>query len=175
MRKLLVFLVLFSLLSLVACGTTNNNGNESGYQEDLRNEEVAGAENGKNNSNSGPTDSVASNDTVTDMVDGDTPVSSDGNENEVPPVPALKDTGSKDGQVSPAKEDIKYITERGTYVGLMDPHSIEIMTEEGPVALQILDIKSVNFEEMAKNLSVTFQYYKTPEGQNILTSITEIQ
>lgn len=173
MRKLLVFLSLFSLLALAACGTTNNNANELGYKEDLRNEDVAGAENGKNNRNSGPTDSVASNDTVTDTMDGDTPVSSDGRGNEVSPAPALKDTGSKDGQVSPATEDIKYISERGTYVGLMDPHSIEIMTDEGPIALQILDIEGVNFEEMPKNLSVTFQYYKTPEGQNILASITE--
>lgn len=174
MKKLLVFSVLFSLLSLAACGTTtNNNANELGYKEGLGNEAVAGTEN--RNNNSGPTDSVASKDSVGDVVDGDTPVSSDANKNEVPPVPALKDTGSKDGQVSPATEDIKYITERGNYVGLMDPHSIEIMTEEGPVALQILDIEGVNFEEMAKNLSVTFQYYKTPEGQNTLTSITKIE
>lgn len=173
MKKLLVFLSLFSLLTLAACGTTNNNASELGYKEDFGNEEVAGTENEKNNSNSGPTDSVASNDAVTDIVDGDTPVSSDGGGNEVSPAPALKDTGSKDGQVSPAQEDIRYITERGTYVGLMDPHSIEIMTVEGPVALQILDIEGVDFETMAKNLSVTFQYYKTPEGQNILASITE--
>ena len=51
---------------------------------------------------------------------------------------------------------------------MLDPHSIEIMTDEGPLALQIQETVSVNFENMKPGVNVTFQYYTLEQGQNIL-------
>lgn len=57
----------------------------------------------------GARDSVVVDGGVTDDQVGDTPVSSDGGKNEVPPSLATKDSGSMAGQSSPGAEDIKYI------------------------------------------------------------------
>lgn len=64
------------------------------------------------------------------------------------------------------------IVEEATYVGMADPHTIEVNTETDTISLQILDpgVQDVDFEAIEEDAHVTIEYHKEGE-QNILTGI----
>lgn len=78
-----------------------------------------------------------------------------------------------DGDATEDDVDMEIIKVEGSYTGLMDPHSIEVITEDEPLALQILDpaVADVKFEEIDANAHVIIEYYKNDVGQNILKNI----
>lgn len=63
------------------------------------------------------------------------------------------------------------IREEAVYVGMADPHTIEVETESETIALQILDpgVADIDFEAIEPNTNCTIEYYKNEHGQNILT------
>lgn len=73
-----------------------------------------------------------------------------------------------------AETEADVIREEAAYVGMADPHTIEVNTETDTIALQILEVEDVNFEEIEENAHVIIEYYENDEGQNILTDI-EVQ
>ena len=171
MKKWFFILVLVSLLFLPACETSDNAGSDEGIKENLiYHEDSAGSEGGQITAGGKGTNERPP---VIDTGDPDTPVSSDGSAAS-PPLPTP--SGNRSASVppySPGSEEIKYLTGQGVYTGMIDPHSIEIMTDEGPLALQIQETVSVNFENMKPGVNVTFQYYTLEQGQNILVRIAE--
>lgn len=74
-------------------------------------------------------------------------------------------------QENASETDENVIREEAAYVGMADPHTIEVNTETETIALQILDVEGVNFEEIEENAHVVIEYYKNDEGQNVLTDI----
>ncbi|TKC16312.1 hypothetical protein [Robertmurraya kyonggiensis] len=71
-----------------------------------------------------------------------------------------------------ATETEDVIVEEATYVGMADPHTIEVNTETDTISLQILDpgVQDVDFEAIEEEAHVTIEYHKEGE-QNILTGI----
>lgn len=71
-----------------------------------------------------------------------------------------------------ATETEDAIVEEATYVGMADPHTIEVNTETDTISLQILDpgVQDVDFEAIEEDAHVTIEYHKEGE-QNILTGI----
>lgn len=71
-----------------------------------------------------------------------------------------------------ATETEDVIVEEATYVGMADPHTIEVNTETDTISLQILDpgVQDVDFEAIEEDAHVTIEYHKEGE-QNILTGI----
>lgn len=138
-RVILMFMTVFSLLVITACGTADTDENANGSKEGNGTSQVE-----ENN------DGAAKD---TENGSGDEAVS--------------------DGEATEDDGDVEIITVEGSYTGLMDPHSIEVITEDEPLALQILDpsVADVDFEGMEPNVPVIIEYYKNDVGQNILKDI----
>ncbi|MEQ2527262.1 hypothetical protein EKG37_15875 [Robertmurraya yapensis] len=81
-------------------------------------------------------------------------------------------TDEKAVEEDTATESEDVIVEEATYVGMADPHTIEVNTETDTIALQILDpgVQDVDFEAIEEEAHVTIEYHKEGE-QNILTGI----
>lgn len=86
-----------------------------------------------------------------------------------------KSIGEDDHDYDGVKEE-EIIREEVVFIGLADPHTIEVEKDGEPFALQILDprVKDVDFENIEPNTPVIIEYYvnKVDEKieQNILTS-----
>lgn len=83
---------------------------------------------------------------------------------------SVDETETVEEDTATESEDV--IVEEATYVGMADPHTIEVNTETDTIALQILDpgVQDVDFEAIEEEAHVTIEYHKEGE-QNILTGI----
>lgn len=94
------------------------------------------------------------------------------------PEPTSDSTGS-DGAIEEPADPIK--VNEGTYSGLIDSHSIEIVTAAGAIALQVPNEDMSGLEALPDNAKVKFEYTeKAIEGeadlkQNWLVKIEEIK
>lgn len=69
-------------------------------------------------------------------------------------------------------KDDKEITVKAIYIGLHDPHTIQVKTETEEIDLQILELdKEVDFEAIEMGTEVIITYYTNEYGQNVLTDI----
>ncbi|MBO8172056.1 MAG: hypothetical protein H0Z33_09200 [Bacillaceae bacterium] len=89
------------------------------------------------------------------QVDEETDENTEGNE---------ETAGSEEGETEALQVS-------GTYVGLADNHTIEIETEEGPVAFQVPDELKADLEELQENDQVTVTYQENENGQKVLSQI----
>lgn len=139
-RLLLMFMTVFALLVMTACGTADTDENANGSEEGNGTSEVIEENN-------------------------------EDTESEIEPA----DEEVTDGDAAAGEADSDVIRVEGSYTGLMDPHSIEVITEDEPLALQVLDpaVADVDFEAMEPNAPVIIEYVEEGE-QNILKSI-EVQ
>ncbi|MCM3651498.1 hypothetical protein [Metabacillus litoralis] len=70
-----------------------------------------------------------------------------------------------------AKEQ-NIISIEATYIGLMDPHSIEVIIDHKPIAIQINEEQFPLFEQLKTNEQIYIEYYYNDETtQNILTKV----
>jgi hypothetical protein len=81
-----------------------------------------------------------------------------------------KDANGTEESTDANEENV--IKTEATYVGMQDPHTIEVKTESATISLQTTGGPDVNFEEIEENTKVTIEYYKNEQGQNMLTSFT---
>jgi hypothetical protein len=65
----------------------------------------------------------------------------------------------------------KVIKEEAAYVGQIDVNSIEVNTEFETFALQIGEVKNVDWSSIEQNALVIIEYYENEKGQHVLTSI----
>ncbi|CAM4313085.1 hypothetical protein L1N85_20410 [Paenibacillus alkaliterrae] len=89
------------------------------------------------------------------------------------------DTDNNNGAENPPVDPVKM--DEGNYTGLIDSHSIEIVTASGALALQITEELAATVENIPPNAKVKFEYTeKAIEGeadfkQNWLVKIEEIK
>ncbi|MBM7661371.1 sporulation protein YlmC with PRC-barrel domain [Bacillus mesophilus] len=69
-------------------------------------------------------------------------------------------------------EKVEVITEKAAYVGQIDINSIEVNTEFETIALQVGEIKGIDWASIEKGEPITIEYYKNDAGQHILTNVT---
>lgn len=62
----------------------------------------------------------------------------------------------------------------GIYVGQVDPHTVEIETNEGPKAFQLTDQSAKQIDALQPNDNVRFEYIINKHKQNVLQSIEKI-
>ena len=121
---------------------------------------------GTNNGNTGD-------DPITDPNENDAPIT-EPNDNAVP-----EDNGNNDGQIEsdenepnndsntnedPANSEGDLITETGIYNGQADPHTIEIETDDGPLAFQLTIDARDDIDALTEGGEVTYTY--TEDGDN---------
>lgn len=75
-----------------------------------------------------------------------------------------KETKNEEGQQEVMKED-------ASFEGQIDSNSIEVSTESQTFALQIGNVKDVEWKSIEKNNPISIEYYKNESGQYVLTSI----
>lgn len=96
------------------------------------------------------------------------------------PEPTADAAGNSDGVEEPAPAEPVIVSE-GTYSGLIDSHSIEIVTASGAIALQVTEEDMSVLEALPEAAKVKFEYMeKAIEGeaelkQNWLVKIEEIK
>lgn len=89
---------------------------------------------------------------------------------------AISDTDKENTNENSEKEKNKaIIRDLGIYVGQIDPHSVEIETNEGPQAFQLTEESSPLIEELEPNDEVKFHYYINANNQNILETIEKMK
>jgi sporulation protein YlmC with PRC-barrel domain len=71
----------------------------------------------------------------------------------------------------PEEKKAEVIREEAAYVGQIDANSIEVNTEFKTLALQIGEVKGVEWNSIPKNAKVIIEYYKNENGQSVLTKI----
>ncbi|WP_026559092.1 hypothetical protein [Bacillus sp. J37] len=72
--------------------------------------------------------------------------------------------------IAEAKEDFKKVN--AIYIGLIDSHSIEVIIDQTPTALQISEEQYKTLESIPPNTSVTISYtFQKNTSQNILEDI----
>lgn len=81
------------------------------------------------------------------------------------------DEGKVEEEEKATEKASETIREEAAFVGVVDPHSIEVNTEFETIVLQTLDVQDVDFEAIEDNAHVIIEYYKNAEGQNILTKM----
>lgn len=70
-----------------------------------------------------------------------------------------------------AETDAEIIQDTGAYVGMADPHTIEVNSESnGTLSLQTGEV-DYDFESIEENAHVAIKYFENEHGQNVLTSI----
>lgn len=97
------------------------------------------------------------------------------NDGAVEEEPVEEDT---DGEEAVDEEDAstpvtnaEILQDTGAYVGMADPHTIEVNTESsGALALQIGEVE-YDFDSIKTNAEVAIKFYKNADGQNVLTEI----
>ncbi|PWA12822.1 hypothetical protein DCC39_04035 [Pueribacillus theae] len=88
---------------------------------------------------------------------------------------AIPDTDKENTNDKSEKEtDKAIIRDLGIYVGQIDPHSVEIETNEGPKAFQLNEESSSLIEDLEPNDEVKFHYYVNADNQNILETIEKM-
>ncbi|MFZ3590596.1 hypothetical protein ACOI1C_15430 [Bacillus sp. DJP31] len=76
---------------------------------------------------------------------------------------------SSNAETDTSQEEV--ITEEAAYAGQIDSNSIEVNTESQTLALQIGEVKDVDWNSIEKDAPVVIEYYKNENGQHILTNI----
>ncbi|MGM0877226.1 MAG: hypothetical protein ACQEWV_21390 [Bacillota bacterium] len=84
--------------------------------------------------------------------------------------------GKVEGEYGEKSEDVtkdkKIISSQATYIGLMDPHTIEVIINNEPLAIQINEEQMKKLEPLQTNEQITIEYYYNEEtSQNILENI----
>lgn len=80
-------------------------------------------------------------------------------------------TEGTDGEEATEEDDQEIIQDTGAYVGMADPHTIEVNTESnGTLSLQTGEV-DYDFESIEENAHVAIKYFENEHGQNVLTSI----
>ncbi|WP_424767145.1 hypothetical protein [Paenibacillus sp. sgz302251] len=144
-------ILLTVMLAASACGNTNNAANPGNEQPG----------------------------TVTEGPVVDLPNKSGLIDPEVPAPEPTEDTNQNGGEQEPVTNPV--LSGEGTYIGLMDSHSIEIETADGPMPFQVTDDLMGALEALPENAKVKYEYTeKAIEGetdmkQNWLSKIEEIK
>lgn len=120
-------------------------------------------------------DETTNNDTkkkVTDTTENEQVTNDDNNEENNESVKdGESDTGdevSQDGIKNDESE--KVIKKEVTYVGLADPHTIEVQDGKDYLSLQIDPDTMNEWGKIKENTKMTIEYYENEAGQNILKS-----
>jgi hypothetical protein len=72
-------------------------------------------------------------------------------------------------------EEQNIISIEATYIGLMDPHTIEVIIDHKPTAIQINEEQLPLFEQLKTNEQIHIEYYyNEATTQNILTKVEMI-
>lgn len=77
--------------------------------------------------------------------------------------------GGEDGQ-SPGYSGAEIMQKEVRFVGLADPHTIEVETDEGFMALQVDPGFAEKLEGLASDTVLTIEYYQNEHGQYVLTN-----
>lgn len=80
------------------------------------------------------------------------------------------DEGDGEQGQSPAFSGVEIIQKEVRFVGLADPHTIEVETEDGFMALQVDPRFSEKLEQLPGNTVMTIEYYQNEYGQYVLTN-----
>jgi hypothetical protein len=68
--------------------------------------------------------------------------------------------------------EYKIISSQATYIGLIDPHTIEVIIDNKPIALQINEEQMKILEPLKTKELITIEYYYNEEtSQNILKKV----
>lgn len=143
-----MFLSILIIGVLTACGSTSENQNDTntGEVDELEDEVEEGS-----NSNV---------DTGTEETEGN-----EGQDESAEPEETVPEENTDDQSIETVTEDV-------TYIGLADPHTIEVESKDGTIALQILDFMDNDWESIEMGTQMTIQYYKNEQGQLMLTDYT---
>lgn len=77
-----------------------------------------------------------------------------------------KETTTNENPEKPADENkVELIKASGTYVGQVDPHTIEIEFEDGAKAFQITEDQAIKIKELQTGAGISIQYVKNDKGQ----------
>lgn len=148
MKKLLLIVLLFGLILFTACGKTKEQDPEEPIADDETEEITEDEEDSTADEQSDPQEDQTKNSTDnTDGVDG----SKDKDES------TSKNNDSKNDNAN--TEMIK----TGYYNGQADPHTIEVETDEGPVAYQLTMEARDLVVDLEPGDEVTYTYYKDGE------------
>lgn len=150
----LMIISLFAVAFLVGCGAGSNN---------------EAAENDSVTEDAEQSTSVVT-DEETTTSDPDTPVSSkdeENGDNAGGGSDANEGEGSE-GQ-SPGFSGVELLKEEVIFVGLADPHTIEVKTSEGYIALQVDPGLAEELGELSSDTPLTIEYYQNEHGQYVLT------
>lgn len=75
-----------------------------------------------------------------------------------------------------ATKEQKIISSQATYIGLMDPHTIEVLINNEPIAIQINEEQMQILEPLKTNAQINIEYYYNEEtSQNILVKVEVTQ
>ena len=147
-NKIIMFLILLMIGVLTACGNTSES------PENTNTDEVNELEEEVEEDSNPPAETETE--------------ESEGNEGQ--------DESAEPGESVPEENtgdhDVETVTEDVTYTGLADPHTIEVESEDGTIALQILDFMDDDWESIEMGIPMTIEYYKNEQDQFILTDYT---
>lgn len=109
----------------------------------------------------------------TTVEDPDVPVSSTTEEEEVSGKGedglARVEERSGNGGQSPGNSGVEVIQKEVRLVGLADPHTVEVETDDGFIALQIDPRLAEKLGELPADTVLTIEYYQNEHGQFVLT------
>lgn len=150
MKKLLTFIVLISLFFFVACGSSEDIEREEPVESE--DPKVIEEESTKDNENEGASDEAEDQEEQNDSTEDETNQSGTGSE-------IQDETNRHEEQQESDTEMIK----TGLFNGQADPHTIEVETDDGPVAYQLTMEARDLVSDLEPGDSVKYTYYKDDE------------
>lgn len=150
MKKFLSLIVLFSLFFFVACGSSEDIEREEPV--DTKEPEVIEEESTKGNENEGSSDEAEDQEEQNDVTEDETNQSRADSKNQ-------DETNRHEEQQESDTEMIK----TGLFNGQADPHTIEVETDEGPVAYQLTMEARDLVADLEPGDKVKYTYYKDGE------------
>lgn len=118
-------------------------------------------------------DETPNNDTeknVSDTTENDQATNENNNEENNESVKEEGGTSDEGNQDGVKEESNNIIKKEVTYVGLADPHTIEVQDGNNYLSLQIDPNTMDEWGKIKENTKMTIEYYENEAGQNVLTS-----
>lgn len=72
-------------------------------------------------------------------------------------------------------ESEEILNAEGEFVGLADPHTVEIQLEEGAKAFQFKEELKSTIAALTENAKIKFEYIEKSNGQRVITKITVLE